>query len=421
MKETFDMIDRSLKKSLQFLRDIQVLSKGFTTIKSPASANCNQSYSPKDAETMKSNMKSCLSFICEKLAPESSIETTTMDSELEMLIIGYHERRSLFIRKTASQLLEDGLMFPSDSIKDEVRLLDCRIDRIRKVEVDSDNRRPLNPENSDPKHAVLRSLGIHAQLLAREAYQAETSKLLESANIDNMSRHALAIAESFSLLLSITSPESLITPTNRKNCAKKRKKCQTSEPADVEQLDESDPDDDLIFEEIVVHDADDDNSRLHPQLHDESNPVAQLGARNVISELKNILPKTVNPDSRRTRKEALFPEYWREKIPKSSDIIIPSLESSDTNEIELTSEDHPSAAKQTSSAVTTPIDDSDDDHTDPDFRSQVEKDMDEGRRDHLSANHDFSFPGNTSLASILAKQVAKKSSKAEAEEFSFGD
>jgi len=314
MKETFDMIDRSLRKSLQFLRDIQVLSKGFTTIKSSASSNCNQSYSPKDAETMKTNMKSCLSFVCEKLAPESAIKTASMDSELEMLIIDYHERRSLFIRKTASQVLEDGLLFPSDSIKNEVRLLDCRTDRIRKVEIDSDNRQPVYPENPDPKHAVLRSLGIHAQLLAREAYEAETTKLLDTANIDNISRHAIAIAESFSLLLTKTSPESLVPHTKKKKCPTKRKNCQTSETADVEQLEESDPDDDLIFEEIVVHDADDvHTAKLRPQLHDDSNPAAQLGARNVISELKNILPKTVNPDSRRTRKEALFPEYWREK------------------------------------------------------------------------------------------------------------
>ena len=86
-----------------------------------------------------------------------------------MLIIDYHERRSLFIRKTASQLMEDGLLFPSDSIRDEVRLLDCRIDRIRKV--DSDSRQQTYPGDSDPKYTVLRSLAIHAQLLAREAYQ----------------------------------------------------------------------------------------------------------------------------------------------------------------------------------------------------------------------------------------------------------
>jgi len=346
----------------------------------------------------------------------------SIDSDLEMLIIDYHERRSVYIRKTASQLMEDDLLFPSDSIKDEVRLLECRIDRIRKVDVDSDNRRAVNPTDSDPKHAVLRSLGIHAQLLAREAYQAETSKLLESDNIENMSRHASAITESFSLLLSITSPEAIIPPQNRNRDAKNAKKCQTSEPSDVEQNDHSDPDDDLIFEEIVVHDADDENSRLLPQQQDDptSNPVAQLGARNVISELKNILPKTVNPDSRRTRKEALFPEYWREKIPQPSDIIIPSPESFPANVAELTSEDNLEDFRQKNKIIET-LTDFDEHPSDPDFRSQVEKDLYDGRRDHLSTNHDYSFPGNSSLASILAKQVAKKSSKAEAEEFSFGD
>jgi hypothetical protein len=234
-----------------------------------------------------------------------------------------------------------------------------------------------------------------------------------------MSRHASAITESFSLLLSITSPEAIIPPQNRNRGAKNAKKCQTSEPSDVEQSDHSDPDDDLIFEEIVVHDADDENSRLLPQQQDDptSNPVAQLGARNVISELKNILPKTVNPDSRRTRKEALFPEYWREKIPQPSDIIIPSPESFPANVAELASEED---SRQINKNIET-LTDSDEHPSDPDFRSQVEKDLYDGRRDHLSANHDYSFPGNSSLASILAKQVAKKSSKTEAEEFSFGD
>jgi hypothetical protein len=46
------------------------------------------------------------------------------------------------------------------------------------VDVDSDNRRAVNPTDSDPKHAVLRSLGIHAQLLAREAYQDRIEKCL---------------------------------------------------------------------------------------------------------------------------------------------------------------------------------------------------------------------------------------------------
>ena len=191
----------------------------------------------------------------------------------------------------------------------------------------------------------------------------------------------------------------------------------------MEQSDHSDPDDDLIFEEIVVHDADDEKSKLLPQLQDDPayNPVAQLGARNVISELKNILPKTVNPDSRRTRKEALFPEYWREKIPQPSDIIIPSPESFPANVAEVTSEDNVDDSRQMNKIIETLAVDSGEDPSDPDFRSQVEKDLDDGRRDHLSANHDYSFPGNSSLASILAKQVAKKSSKTEAEEFSFGD
>ena len=216
----------------------------------------------------------------------------------------------------------------------------------------------------------------------------ETSKLLESDKIDNMSRHALAIAESFSLLLSITSPEEIIPTQNRSKDAKPAKKCQTSEPFDVEENDHSDPDDDLIFEEIVVHDADDENSRLLPQLQDESNPIAQLGARNVISELKNILPKTVNPDSRRTRKEALFPEYWREKIPQPSDIIIPSPESLPPDVAESTSDDYPQDSRRINKIVETLTVDSDE-PSDPDFRSQVEKDLDDGRRDHLSAIHDY--------------------------------
>merc|ERR1712210_20807 len=203
--------------------------------------------------------------------------------------------------------------------------------------------------------------------------------------------------------------------------AKKAKKCQTSEPSDVEQLDNGAPNDDLIFEEIVVHDPDEDN-RLLPQFHDDSNPVAQLGARNVISELKNILPKTVNPDSRRTRKEALFPEYWREKIPQPSDIIIPSPELMPASKAGQTSEANRTDSGQMNKNVTTFQDDSDtDDSSHPDFRSQLEKDLDDGRHDHLSPINDLSFPGNSSLASLLAKQVAKKSSKTEAEEFSVGD
>ncbi|CAG5089764.1 Oidioi.mRNA.OKI2018_I69.PAR.g12341.t1.cds [Oikopleura dioica] len=57
----------------------------------------------------------------------------------------------------------------------------------------------------------------------------------------------------------------------------------------------------------------------------------------------------------------------------------------------------------------------------PDYRSQIEKDLDDGRRDHLTENHDYCCPSSSSLASILAQQVAKKSAKIEAEEFSCGD
>lgn len=132
-------------------------------------------------------------------------------------------------------------------------------------------------------------------------------------------------------------------------------------------------------------------------------------------------PQKPSP-SRQTRKEALFPDYWRENKPRPSDIIIPSPEllALDTSD---KVESPQSNAFDTCEASARPkileIGDSEDEE--PDFRSQIEKDLDDGRRDHLSENPHYCCPSSSSLASILAQQVAKKSAKTEAEEFSFGD
>lgn len=120
---------------------------------------------------------------------------------------------------------------------------------------------------------------------------------MERNDIENLSRHALAVAEAYSLLLSVTCPYTQISTKSRKEYPTSSASGQTSDRTDVDQQSmdhQSDPDDDRIFEEVVVHDADDDNSSSLPLRQNDFNPIAELGARNVISELKNILPKTVN-------------------------------------------------------------------------------------------------------------------------------
>lgn len=98
-----------------------------------------------------------------------------------------------------------------------------------------------------------------------------------------------------------------------------------------------------------------------------------------------------------------------------------SADSADSTPVPESTSETPPNQTENSYVAKIDVDTSDDNHANPDFRSQIEKDLDDGRRDHLSANHDFFSPGSSSLASILAQQVAKKSAKTEGEEFLYGD
>lgn len=113
----------------------------------------------------------------------------------------------------------------------------------------------------------------------------------------NLSRHATGVAEAFSLLLSVSRPAEH-DATLQDDAAKPTTSpdSQTSLPltTETEQLDQIDVVDDIIFEETVVHDDNEDDSITQNRMVADDDPLARLGAKNVISELKNILPKTVN-------------------------------------------------------------------------------------------------------------------------------
>ena len=115
--------------------------------------------------------------------------------------------------------------------------------------------------------------------------------------MENLSRHATGVTEAFALLLSVsaqkehdvTSQDDAVKPTTSSDS-------QTSFllNAEAEQLDQIDVVDDIIFEETVVHGDNEDKSRTLNRMIADFDPLEKLGAKNVISELKNILPKTVN-------------------------------------------------------------------------------------------------------------------------------
>lgn len=176
--------------------------------------------------------------------------------------------------------------------------------------------------------------------------------------------------------------------------------CQTSAP--YLDLTKEDVEDDIVIE--AVAEGSYRPSRTNQSRNDDELDVTvKVASGHVVNELKSVLPLQVNAERRQTRKKALFPDYW-ESRSETTDIILPELSSFSFPVSEV-------------SVISTSQEDDDIVSDEEPLLYDDERQRREGRRDHERLSHAFCCSEQTSLAQLIAKQVAAKSKTLSAQEY----